>query len=593
MRTPDSETFDSVYRPYVTPPTPFEKTTHNLEVNSDSNPYAQSMWWTTRGNTGDEIKKYKGKLEDKQQTNSPKESQESKEALKEAHDTLWKLLHECDHSIDSMHESNVHTVKKPNVEVGKGAKSYKRSLLPSLMAKVETIDDSNYGDYFGYDNDKHQKHESIIDDGLSMEIIQSYINEKPCDDKLLKQLKSPLPYECIKIQSTLVKKLKCLAEISVTFDKYAEDESIVVNSKVKLHIFSNIKTLLIIHYNFFESMISKNYTDTEEMVYDHLQRLYHVYPSYFSSMEIRKHFTHLILDNKMFGGFLGDVTREEFIALVLSPADDFIKLLEFLDSYIAKSSPRIEVLISKLRNLYINPTETTVKYDSKEALYLKVPAEWKKLHKIRWKEIHNLKATRQVAAYLRWMLKAHFQEYRKIINLIRNQIENISRLGVNNKHLTVCMKRLEDFPGTDGNRMSFNIDDQNKQIYSLVDTFFQFINDESFEECESLMKKACIITKKIFNDEETNYVPEKLFNVHLFMKMFRHRAYLVFVKFVSFFHAFVGLMDQSGAEDINSIVNNFIQAREVSVIGGWEKFMAREKVAKRLGIKQIHKGSVQ
>ncbi|TID28648.1 hypothetical protein CANINC_002352 [Pichia inconspicua] len=599
VRTPESETFDSVYRPYVTPPTPFEKTTHNLDpgYNANTNPYAQSMWWTTRGNTGEEIKKYKAKPEDTQQKANRKENikpREQSEKSKELYDTLWRLLQECDTSNDTSIGLSVHDVKEPNVEVGKVKEGHKRSLLPSLMAKVETLENSDYGDFFSYEDEVNQANVSNIDENVKLEIIQSYINESSLDENLLRPLKNPLPYKCIQIQSLLVKRLKCIAEISLTFDRYAEDESIVVNSKVKLHMFGNIKTLLIMHYNFLNSMIRKSYMDTEEMVYDNLQRLMHVYPSYLSSIGIRKHIVHLILNNEKFKAFVGDVTNEEFMNLILSPAIDFSNLLDFLDSYISKSSPRIEVVISKLKGLYANTNETSNSYNFNEELYLMVPAEWKKLHKIHWKEIHHLHPTKQIAAYLRWILKTNFLEYSKIVQLIQSQIENISRLGVSNKQLTVYMKRMEDFPGDIKERKYFNIDDQNKQLYSLIDSFFQFINDETFEECEALVKRATLITKRIFHNEETSYVTEKLFDVHDFIKLFRYRTYLIFVRFVLFFHQFVGLMDQKGVEDINNIINSFTKAREVSVTGGWEKFMAREKVAKPSGLffqqlKQINK----
>lgn len=592
IRTPPSEMFDPVYKPYVTPPTPFEQTTHDIGMSPSANPYAQSMWWTTRGNPGNEIDKYKSKRKSGYGTKHQKlksyEYDETKETLDAANSTLWKLIN--DNALEQKEDKTQHTIKEVDVEVGKAVPIKRTSLMPSLMARPESIGGVEYGDFYNYDAesdaDLPNTSPASDKDRLKLDIIQSYTYENTVENELLKPLKAPLPHECLQIQSGLVKKLKCLIEISSTFDQYVEDERMLVNNKVKLYLFSNVKTLFIIHSNFFDAMITKSYMDTEELVFDHLQRLFHVYPSYISSLNIREHFIKLITSNSKFKGFIAGIEKEEFEQIMLSPSNDFLKLLNFLDTYIGESSPRIRSLIAKFIQYYETPSGLTIDFDPKEPLYLEVPNEWRTRHKLHWKEIHGISTARQIAFYLRSELKVQFQEYSKIIKLMKDQIENISRLGVINKYVCVQMEKLEELPGALSDRKTFDVDSQNKQIYSMLDKFVQFINDESFEETETLMKRACKITKRIHNEEESIYVGEKLFDVYMFKKLFQERVYLVFVKFVTFFHEFVGLMDNDGAENVEAIVSGYRKERGVSVVGGWEKFMARGKLAMRFGIKQ-------
>lgn len=592
VRTSPSEMFDSVYQPYVTPPTPFEKSTHNTDLPSNFNPYAQSMWWTTRGNAGEEINKYRreSSSKTKQKLKNYENLGETQQKLMAKNFTLWKLLYNCEDSGKLKDVGFEQTMKEATVEIGKAQQMNKRSLLPSLVANKESITSFDSKDSYYKDS------ESTIDliyntlsfdmEKLEVDIIQSYTYENTVENQLLRPLKARLPSECLQIQSKLIKKIKCLTEISCTFDKYVEDERILVNNKLKLYLFSNINTLMIIHSNFFEAMLSKTYIDTEEMVYDHLKRLYHVYPSYLASMKLRQHFIQIILRNQKFKGFIGDIDGEEFTKLILCPAIDFLKLLKFFESYIGIISPRIKSLIQNFMTCYNLPLEDKVKLTPNEPLYLEVPKKWRALNRTHWKEIHSMGTTSQIVYYLQSELKFQFQEYGKIIKLIKYQLENMSRLRVINKYACAQMKKLETLPGAVSNRKKYNIKTQNRQIYSLIDTFLQFINTSGFQECESLIKTVCQITEKIYTEKDNDYVSEKIFEVYFFKKMFEERVYHVFVRFVFFFRNFVGFMNKDGAEDVRDIVNSFRKKRGISIVEGLEKFMARKQIARRLGIRQ-------
>jgi hypothetical protein len=532
---------DDVYRPYITPPTPFEKTTQELDSKIAAvNPYAQSLWYSFRGNDGSEIEKYK---------------------------------------------------KVPVAAVPEPIKIKRSQLLPSLMAKKEIVSavETNYHNYDSHGDNDYYLHE--YDDRVSsLQIIQNYdyeVRNEPTEKKvntieeeLLKPLNYPPPYEFITIQSTMVKKLACLLEISFNFKVYIDEHKILMNSKVRLYLFSNIKTLLIIHQKFFDAIVNNTtQIDIEELIYDHLQRLYHVYPSYLSSMPLRNHFTKRIINNNKFEKFLGIESnnhqmKQEFYDLIISPSKDFHRLLIFLNSYIGGSSPRIKVAIDKFLKYYENPIEDGLQFEADEPLYLDVPNLWKNEHKSNWKEIFSFNSERQIAYYLRFELKNQFQQYCTVIKFIKFQIDQISKISITNNYIAKGFIKLQiNLPKSnyvrniDYSKNLAHVDSENEKIYDLLKAFTIFIGDESFKEIECMICRANKICKGIIHqnnqaDEGESYTVDKIFEVYQFKKLFEERFYLIFVKFVSFFKSYLEVIDyvhknNNCFEDTSGIVESF------------------------------------
>lgn len=557
---------DDVYKPYITPPTPFEESTkQQSEIDIDSaNPYAQSLWYTFRGTDGaEEIGRYK-------------------------------------------------KVKPVGViaRVPEPIKIKRSELLPSMMAKKEEV--------------VVVDHDGETD---SLQIIEKYdydAVEREEEEKILKPLNNPPPFEFISIQSKLVKKLTCLLEISSNFKKYNDEHKILLNSKVRLYLFSNIKTLLILHMNFFNSIIDRDEgTDIEILVHDHLQRLYHVYPSYLNTMMLRNHFTALVVDNERFRAFLGggEDMKEEFSELVMSPSKDFHKLLIYLDSYMGGSSPRIKVLIGKFLKHFNDPNgggggENGV-FMLEEPLFLEVPKSWKVEHPKKWKEVQHFNTQGQLSYFLKSQLLEEFEKYVKIINIIKLQIEQISNISiVNNYIIKKFMKVQNELPLSSelghenyGNRLVY-VDKQNKEIYELLRAFTYFISDESFKETERMVNRACKICKRVIKGEDEvvmmgggedeedgggegemvgdddgdgvegyddGYIGDKIFEVYEFKRLFEERLFLIFLKFIRFFESYIRVMKTKNGmgkgkvtddveEDFRTIINSFERKR--GVLGG-------------------------
>lgn len=555
---------DDVYRPYITPPTPFEKSTQN-HFESDknpANPYAQSLWYTFRGNDGNEIEKYNI-------------------AATQTHETKPVLV-------------------KNNGE--------RMELLPSLMLKTKFQEnDIKYKDRVQVQRSSNTQYTrikssyAVLSDPTPISenftnLEQRYSTDDYADLNdmdMLKPLNNPPPYEFITIETALVKKLKLIFALSIKFKSFIEENNILLNSKVTLYLFSNIKTLLLIHFNFLNLIldVGKNKADIEEIIFDHLQRLYHVYPSYLKSTRLRNYFTKLIIQNSKFKTFVihrnnkileaydsqdtkkTDIKldlyftnefegEEGFYKLITTPVEDFKKILVYLKEYIGRSSPRIDVLIEKFDqhfgevslsdNLSFNKDElNTINIGNiSEPLYLEIPSTWKNEHKLGWKEIASLNAERQMAYYLRSEMKKEYESFQKVSKLMKNQSDQISKISIYNNYIAKKFIQIDtELPngGLAGNKYIehlLDVDEQNKEVYLLVESFIEFLNDESFQTTDQLMKKFCKIAKVIFNNTEipTSNVVDLIFDINKFRLLFKERLVLLTMKFESFFRKYVEIM---------------------------------------------------
>ena len=526
-----SEDFsDDVYRPYVTPPSPFEKSTqYSSNKVAAVNPYAQSLWYSFRGNDGSEIEKYK----------------------------------------------KVTTEK----------------LMPSLMEKSPEKVQLEAGKVSG-------KHSMGSIRSQSRSQREQRFTATSSDEQILEPLNNPPPYELISMQSIIVKKLKLLLEISNKFDKFVDEKNVLINSKIKLFLFSNIKTLLIIHHKFLDTILNRDgKIDLEELLYDHLQRLYHVYPSYLCYNMIRAEFVKRITDTPRFNPFVksseslqtGDyffssdndshcAKEEKFQKLLVSPSVDFERFLRYLDDYIGKSSPRIGVLICKFLGHYENLQQNCLDVDTNEPLYLEIPQEWKISHKMNWKEISGMTIDRQLVHYLRWQIKSQYQRYCKIMRLIRCQIDQISKISVLNNHISKGFVRLRsDLPhavrnmGSKYQQHLKKVNVENKRIYCIVEEFSRFINSESLKSADQVMVNVLTGIKKLNGQGDQtngNCSVEKVFRVHQLKVLFEESMYLVFAKFVVFVRRYLQIKEESFAGSgvpvvrVESIVSGFKRSRQ-------------------------------
>lgn len=558
---------DDVYLPYVTPPTPFEKSTQEkgfFEDETPTNPYAQSLWYTSRGNKGTEVDKY-GKVTTEMQSPQFLEA--------------------------------VPVLVEPNGE--------RKELLPSLMLKKDFGDpsslDVNAINVERNSNTKFNRVKSsyaVLSDPTPVfetfrDLRLSDSNElHSIENSILKPLNNPPPFEFISIQSQIVKKLKRIYLISLEFQNYIKQSNLLLNSKVKMYLFSNVETLLLLHHKFLSAILNRDgKIDIEELIFDNLQRLYHVYPSYLSCIKLRNHFTKLIIQNPKFNAFVlrlftqleqqdagstltsSDAqsrlldSQSEFYNLMISPTDDFRNLLKYLDEYIGPSSPRISVLIQKFFACWdevantkantaykSNENESIFAIDEYEPLYLEIPSQWKLEHKMNWKEISNCGAEKQLAYYLRHEIKQEYHQYQKLIKHIKLQIDQISKLAICGHYIADKFTTIDvSLPknGQFGDKYNLhleNIDQKNKKIYQLVESFTIFLASERFSVTEELVKDITKFAKHIFNSDEElsssrySSVVDQIYQIHQFKILFKQQIYMILMKFLQFFKQYLHIV---------------------------------------------------
>lgn len=572
--------FDDVYKPYVTPPSPFEKSTkyksNTKKPVETNNPYAQSLWYTFRGNDGREIDKYK-KIT-----------------------TETKLLPSLMEKTRESSQSNLFSNSYNNT-----MNSQKNSFNYSLRKEISGGGESLKSDRSGWSNkiDKIDEHMNIN----FGKFLQTPIDSS--DYNILKPLNNPPPFELISIQSLLVKKLKLLMDISNKFDQFVSDMDVLINPKIKPSLFSNVKTLLIIHHKFLDSILNRDAKiDLEETIYDHLQRLYHVYPSYLKTNSDRKQIAQIISNASNFKQFVinsenfksgdyffeslyssKDINNNNFFNLIMSPAQDFKKLLEYLNGYIGKSSPRINVLISKFLNHFdLNEIDGTIMKPKNNdnnnegndyLLFMEIPNKWKTQNKIQWKEISLLNIERKIAYYLRWVIKNQYQKYCKIMKMMRSQIEQITRLAITNHYISKNFIQLQtELPYTslcESEKYKIQVkkaESENREIYNLVEAFNEFINSKKLKQIDGTIIHVLAKLKKIYhsngqeinNSEEGKYQVGELFNIHQIMILFEESMQLVGAKYVYFLKRYFQVLDVDlPKQNIDDIIRDFQKSRSL------------------------------
>lgn len=515
---------DDVYKPYVTPPSPFESSTQQKTTRiKPANPYAQSLWYTFRGNDGSEIDKYK-------------------KATIET--TLLPSLMEKRNSLSSpsLSQSNKENIK-PTVLNGNSVKS-------------------NWSSW----SYKPKKEKSpIMEDS---------------DDQILKPLNNPPPYELISIESTITKKLKILLNLSIKFNEFIEENSILANSKIKLSLFSNIETLLLIHEKFLDAILNRDSKiDLEEMIYDHLQRLIHVYPSYLNSSMMRNYFAKSISEISKFKPFIIANYEEigsEFKDLIISPSEDFKKMLIYLDNYMGKSSPRIKVLISKFLKYYEESINVPFEAND-EPLFLDIPNNWKINHKINWKEISSMHIEKQIAYYLRWEIKKQYQRYCKMMKYIRYQIKQVSKLAISNNDITKNLIKFQinlpdgEYIGDKYKDILKRVEHENKQISNILEKFNDFINNDKLKNIDNLIVDTLVNIKRISNCDHIadKYFVDRVFNIHQLKVLFEGSLIIVFSKYIEFIRSYLAIMDKPDLKcdyNINEVIRGFQKKRENQMV---------------------------
>lgn len=350
--------------------------------------------------------------------------------------------------------------------------------------------------------------------------------------------------------------MKILINLSIKFDIYIKINHIIINSNIKLSLFSNIKTLLLIHNKFLDTILNRdNRNDLEEIIYDYLQRLYHVYPSYLKSLNSRKYFAESFNKISKFKSFLIENSLEignnEFYNLIISPSEDFKNLLEYLDDYIGESSPRIRVLISKFLTCYKDSLYVNQSICDK-ILYLEISQQWKLNNKINWKEISNMNIEKQMVYYLKWELKSQYRKYCKIMKYIRYQIEQVSKIAISNINIfKIFVKIQNDLPNgefIENNKYDKHlklVENENKQLYNLIQEFNNFINNETLKNIDFIIVNSIGIIKKIINCDhvDNKYFIDQLFRIHQLKIFFEESMYLVFNRYLNFIESYIAIME--------------------------------------------------
>lgn len=610
---------DDVYRPYITPPTPFEATTkEKLEMN----PYSQSLWYTSGNDYNHEVSKY-AKANFNYQKGINQSSTDccgtsGESDISDVDGDKYYFMEKYKLEMHSKTETP-ETVSELSIEPDKTKpldlifENFENKLLPSLMKKTDM------------DIKPILKNSIRKVDISGRDQITSQIGTiDTLDNELLKPLNDPPSYELISRQSKFVKKLKILHGISIAFNKYVKENSILLNSKVKMVLFSNIKTLLIIHQNFLHNILFKeanNKIDTEQIIYDHLQRLIHIYPSYIRSIPLKDHFISLISSNSKFQSFVINIIHElkkiddqdytefeGFKKIMISPYVEFRNILEYLDEYIGVSSPRIRDLIEKILNEYEDPnTRNLFSFALYEPLFLEIPESWKFKHNLNWKEISRIPFNKQIGYYLRFEVKKIYHIYYKLLKDIGLQIEQLSQISIVNKQISTAFINVHD--KLPGNNLEYKkkyvkrleaVDEQNKYIVMIIESFTkEAIANKNTVELKETIEKVLKVSKKlvsninsknlIYNHRNTDsdsndsfdiissdtnendeITTEYLFKLNAFKIMIQECVIVLFSQYFQLLRAYYAVMRNNNCitpsvDDVKQIVNDFQIGKQLQV----------------------------
>lgn len=524
--TPESnEIHEDVYKPYITPPSPFQKTTQKNAKSTNANPYAQSLWFTSRGNKGEEIEKYK----------QPKAADLRSERIKFTEKLSKKLpllpLTKFDNSLIEFNKENQSQLNL-------------KFLMPSPVKRQPGL---------------YRKTSQRQKSGMAPSPPLSSLISEP-------------PHKLILMETRLTKIFKILNHLSVKFEMFVEDTNILCHPSLFSNVFGNVKTLRIIHNTFLQKLLDdvNPIEDLEDALYDHLQRLSHVYPSYFQTTATRNVFVEaLAKENDQFAVFFRSVQKyidehglhnmiTTFTELVNAPAKEIQQLLEYLNEFTSIKSPRVEAIVEKLNSTIIHHIDQSTDKNAgdilKDPIYLAIPDKWNLKHRTGKDE----RLEDQILQFFRHEFKIQYTEYISCIEMIRDQVNKIATISTINIQIakgflnatsnfkmneTVDIKnQMPPTPKTklfQENMMQSihgiyvdKIDIQNKAVYQLIYNFDQGLNAKNKD-----LNDLCVFilnsSKSVLKDSnlDRQYKTEQLYHYFHFQKLLKEATLTICQKY--------------------------------------------------------------
>lgn len=539
--TPESdETHDDVYRPYITPPSPFQYSTQKKTGNAsaEANPYAQSLWLTSRGNKGEEIEKYKELT-----TTTIRSDTKSRSGI---------ITKECT-------SVPLNGLYKPSRDSNKENGSYLQFLLPNPIKRKSNL---------------YRKISLRQKSGMAPTQESSIIE---------------LPHKFILIETRLTKIFKILNHLSVKFEIFVEDNGILCHPLLFSNIFGNVKTLRIIHDTFLQKLLDEVYPmeDLEDAIYDHLQRLSHVYPSYFQTMRARNIFVDaLIKEHDQFADFFRTVQKyidehglhngiTSFKEMVNAPALEIETFLTCIDDFMSLKSPRVEAIIEKLSSYIVHchdDDSDNDNYQLKEPIYLCIPTHWKS----RFKGSKEEKLEDQILRFFKHEFKIQYSEYRSCVEKIRNQVSQIANLSTTNIQIAKGFLNTTSHFKVNGNTLAKpqepttpktklfqdnmlqsmhcmyvdKIDIQNKAIYQLLYNFDQSLNVKNIE-INDMCKFVLSSSKSLLKDTslDRQYKTDQLYHYFHFQGLLKEATLELFTNYRFLFKDYIDVICSTNVYD--------------------------------------------
>lgn len=545
-QTPESqEIYEDVYRPFITPPSPFEKTTQQGKK-STFNPYAQSLWFTSRGNKGEEITKYMETTTACSKDEIHRDDNISKPLLKDFEELLPRP------PLGNLGESNKENLSKLCIDA---------------------------------DPDTVQRASKLISKRLG--VVLDTVSGEP-------------PHKLILMETRLAKIFKILHHLSIKFEVFVEENGILCHPLLFPHLFGHVKTLCIIHCTFQQKLLDDVYPiqDLEDVLYDHLQRLSHVYPSYFQTISVRTFFVREIeKDHLRFAHFLRLVHKylEEydlhngistFGELIIAPAEEIRQSLAYIHDFIGDKSPRLKAVAEKLGTAIENHHEQT-QHVLEEPIYLDIPSCWSTKYKSNKEE----RLENKILQSFRHDFKLQYSEYLTSVEMMRTQISHIANLSTTNIRIakgflaaTANFKRhgtpvTQEAPTPRTKLFQENmiksihsmyvdkIDIQNKVVYQLLYNF-----DQTFSVRATEVNDLCLFvlntSKALLKDStlDRHYKTEQLYHYFQFQKLLKSVTLVLYEKYRTFMYKYIDTICSTNSYDptmtVEKLVNCFKMAHE-------------------------------
>lgn len=579
-RTPENGEFDYAYKSYRTPPTPFQESLQ-IKAESKSNPYAQSLWLTSRGYNLGEIEKY------------------------EAHSKV-----------------HVRSDSKPIT-----------SVLPNLSLK-----DLGHRPSRNSHKENYNDRDIISNNGNSKFMKPSPSSKYPNlpSKKCLKETPAIAPsftrnefsYHFVLMETKLAKIFRILNHISMRFELFVEENAILCHPSLFSNIFGSVKTLRIIHDTFLQKLLDgvNPSEELEDSVYDHLQRLAHVYPSYFQNVYTRNAFVDELTNEKeRFVGFFAAVQRYiddygvnngilSFKELVNAPITEIQNFLTCIDNFVADKSPRVGATVEKLLSqiTYYDPSKAQEKIV--EPIYLDLPLHWRN----KYMSSHNHeRLENQILKLFRNEFKIQYGEYIQAIEKIKSQVSQMATLSTTNigiargylnstsdfdkKHEISCSNKTGAPPTPKTKLFQENmmqsmhsmyvdkIDIQNKAIYQLLYNFDQMLNTK-YVEMNEMCQLILFSSKSVLKDDslDKRYKTEQLYSYFRFQNLLEAATLVIFEKYRTLYANYLRSICKTNVYDANLSVQDITLSYNESKT----KFWAEIKKSKAILLEQSIKSQL-